>query len=334
MRRTLVLPVYSAFLFSLLSGCDRPHPPASSMEVASKGIHGAAISDSGNFSVIGSIHHGGSYWQHDTQERLFNWNHKKDEFTTIVAADFSNDGEWVLTANPFNLVLWDTRSGRGERFWTAPGEVLDVELGPSGNMALLGLNDHTAVIFNVKRGGILRTFEHANRVRSVDLSRDGKLALTGSEDFTAVLWDVSSGKKLTTMRHKADVQLVKLSPDGTLALSVSKYDRALLWNTSTGEPIGEVPLESEKLKRGIRFTSARFSEDNAVLITGRPDQIIELWDTTTFAKIKRWKAPKRDAWKPTSAAIVDVGFTNDQQSSDQQNYWAIASNGFVHSLKP
>ncbi len=212
--------------------------------------------------------------------------------------------------------------------------MLDVELGPSGNMALLGLNDHTAVIFNVKRGGILRTFEHANRVRSVDLSRDGKLALTGSEDFTAVLWDVSSGKKLTTMRHKADVQLVKLSPDGTLALSVSKYDRALLWNTNTGEPIGEVPLESEKLKRGIRFTSARFSEDNAVLITGRPDQIIELWDTTTFAKIKRWKAPKRDAWKPTSAAIVDVGFTNDQQSSDQQNYWAIASNGFVHSLKP
>lgn len=329
MRRTLVLPTLALLMPLILSGCTRPLPPSSSTEVASKGIHGGAISDNGGFSVIGSIHHGGSYWQHDTQERLFNWNHKKEEFTTIVAADFSHDGKWVLTANPFNLVLWDTSTGRGERFWTAPGEILDVELGPGGNMALLGLSDHTAVIFNVKRGGILRTFEHSNRVRSVDLSRDGKLALTGSEDFTAVLWDVSSGKKLTTIRHEADVQLVKLSPDGTRALSVSKYDRALLWDTTTGEALGEVPLESEKLKRGVRFTSARFSDDNALLITGRPDQMIELWDTATLEKLKRWKAPKRDAWKPTSAAIIDVGF-----SQDQQHYRAIASNGYIHHLEP
>ncbi|MFL0803569.1 MAG: hypothetical protein K6L81_07610 [Agarilytica sp.] len=323
MKRVITLPL----LLALLSSCDRTAPPSSSIEVAVKGIHGAAISDNGEYSVIGSIHHGGSFWQHDSQERLYNWNHKENELSTIVAADFSHQGKWVLTANPFNLVLWDTDSGKGERFWTAPGEILDAELGPNGNMALLGLSDHTAVIFNVKRGGILRTLQHSNRVRSVDLSRDGKLALTGSEDFTAVLWDVTSGEKLKTIKHEDDVQLVKISPDGTLALSVSKYDKALLWDTLSGKSIGEVPLASERLKRGVRFTSARFSDDASLLITGRPDQIIELWDTATLSIINRWKAPKRSAWKPTSAAIVDVGFTKDQQG-----FWAIASNGYIHKL--
>lgn len=302
-------------------------PPSQSLEVAAKGIHGAALSDDGEFSVIGSIYHGGSFWQHDTQERLFNWNHKENEMTTVLVADFSTNGNWVLTANPHNLVLWNTQNGKGERFWTAPGEILDAELGPNANTALLGLSDHTAVIFNIKRGGIVRTLQHANRVRSVDLSRDGKLAMTGSEDYTAVLWDVSSGEKLSTFKHDDDVQLVKISPDGTRALSVSKYDKALLWDTATGKSIGEIPLASERLKRGIRFTSARFNDDSSLLITGRPDQIIELWDTETLEIVARWKVPKRDSWKPTSAAIIDVGFSKDQQS-----YLAISSNGFIHTL--
>lgn len=318
----------SLLLLTILSGCDRPLEPSQSFEVAKKGAHAAALSDDGAFSVIGSIHHGGSYWDNTEQARLFNWNHKEGEFTTVVAADVSSQGEWALTANPFDLVLWDTASGRGERFWTAPGEILDAELGPNANMALLGLSDHTAVIFNIKRGGVLRTFSHGNRVRSVDLSRDGKLALTGSEDYSATLWDVTSGEKLLTQRHEDDVQLVKLSPDGSRALSVSKYDKALVWDTQTGTAIGEIPLGSEHIKRGLHFTSARFNDDATLLLTGRPDQIVELWNTTTQERLAAWKLPKRNAWKPTSASVIDVSFSNDEQQ-----YYAIASNGFVHTLK-
>ncbi|MFL0811086.1 MAG: hypothetical protein K6L76_11775 [Agarilytica sp.] len=318
-----------ALLFGCITlyGCDNAQKPALSIEVAVKGIHGAALSDDGTHSIIGSIHHGGSYWAHDTQERLFNWNHKENEFTTLVAADFSSDGRWVLTANPFNMVLWDSNTGRGERFWTAPGEILDAELGPGANMAILGLSDHSAVIFNIKRGGILRTFEHQNRVRSVDLSRDGRFAITGSEDYTAKLWDVSSGENLLTFKHNDDVQLVKLAPDGSRALSVSKYDRAIVWNTQTGESLGEIPLGKQHIKRGTRFTCARFNEDGSLLLTGRPDQLVELWDAVTFERVAVWKAPKRDAWKPTSAAIIDVSF-----SENTNTFYAIASNGFVHQL--
>ena len=123
-------------------------------------------------------------WRTSDAERLFNWNHNSEEPTTIVATDFSDDGLWSLTSNPHTMVLWNVTSGKGERYWTAPAEVLDVELNARASLALLGLADHTAVIFDIRRGGIRRVFNHGNRVRSVDFSADGRTIITGSEDYS------------------------------------------------------------------------------------------------------------------------------------------------------
>lgn len=319
---------FSLFLVLTLTACEKKLRPSSSLEVATVGLHSGALSDNSELAVVGSIHHGASMWRLISEERVFNWNHKSGEYSTIIAADLSHDNQWAITATPFDLVLWNTQSGTGDRFWSAPGEILDAELGPGANFALLGLSDHNAVIFDIRRGGIKHTFPHQNRVRSVDLSQNGQLALTGSEDYSATLWDTQSGKKLHSIKHDDDVQLVKLSPDGSLALSVSKYDKALVWQTSDGQPLGEISLGAEEIKRGMRFTVARFSEDNSMLLTGRPDQIVDLWDLKTLSRLSRWTLPKRDAWKPTSAAVLDLSF-----SETPGTYYALASNGFAHKLE-
>lgn len=311
----------------LLSACDKPAGPVHSLEVAVAGLHSGAISQQGDFAVVGSIYHGGSLWRLTDNARVFDWNHDKDEPSTLIASDFSRDGKWALTATVNTLVLWNVETGEGERFWAAPGEILDARLGPDARTALLGLADHTAVLFDIRRGGILQTFSHQNRVRSVDLSTDGELALTGSEDYSAVVWDVRTGAELRRISHNDDVQLVRLSPDGTLALSMGKYDKALVWETRTGNIVGEVPLEAEHLKRGLRFTTARFSEDNRHLLTGRPDQWVELWSVTPpLTRVEGWELPKRNAWKPTGASVIDVAFAGEDTIR------TIASNGFIHTL--
>lgn len=311
----------------LLAGCGGELGPTSSVEVAVKGAQAAAISGNGQYAAIGSVHHGGSLWRIRDGERLYNWNHKNGDYTTLVAADFSADGRWALTANPHTLVLWDMQDGSAQRYWTAPGTILDLSLNHNGNFALLGLDDQSAVLFDVKRGGVKRTFHHKNRVRAVDLSDDGRIAITGSEDTTATIWDVNTGTAKHRMQHNDDVQMVALSPDGTLALSASQYDKAVIWDARNGKLIGQIPLAAEKLKRGLRFTAARFSRDGRQLLTGRPDQIVQLWDTRSLKELARWELPKRDAWKPTSAAVVAVGF-----SETSGRYLAVASNGFVHRL--
>jgi WD40 repeat protein len=215
--------------------------------------------------------------------------------------------------------------------------VLDAELNRSASLALLGLDDNTAVIFDIQRGGVRRTFAHQNRVRSVDFNENATLAITGSEDYTAAVWDTRSGKLISKIKHDDDVQLVKLSDDGKMALSVSKYDKAIVWDPRTAEKIAEVPLRAEHLRRGLRFSAARFSKDNRYLLTGRPDRVVQLWrlasetsdaeDNKEMSEVGRWVLPKRKAWKPSNSAVLDLAF-----GEQKDTFVAVGSNGFIHHL--
>lgn len=315
---------------ALLSGCDRPERVAlnDGLEVAAVGMTAASLSNNGQFAVIGSLYHGISFWRLSDRERLFDWSHQADQITTLVSAHISANQQWALTADTHNLALWNINNGEGTRYWRAPGTVLSAQLNQDASAALLGLSDHTAVLFDIRRGGILRTLQHQNRVRSVALSEDGSIAVTGSEDYTAVAWDLTTGEAMARIQHQDDVQLVALSPDGTLALSVSKYDKALIWETQTGRELGEIPLGAERLKRGLRFTSARFSADNKLLLTGRPDQIVSLWRVSDLSAQKHWRLPKRKAWKPTGSSVLDLAF-----AQEGERFYAVSSNGFIFSLE-
>lgn len=311
-----------------LAGCDSGSQPERSWEVAVKGTYSGALSDDGRLAVIGSITHGGSLWLSGKGERVYNWNHRQGEYSNIIACGFSPDGRFALTADHQTMVLWNTDNGKAITFWTAPSEVFSVDLTPDGNYALLGLGDFSVVLFDVKRGGVQRSFYHENRVRSVALSNDGKLALSGADDQVAKLWDLESGKERFTWQHDAEVLNVALSPRGDRALTVAKYDRAVIWDTASGKAVGELPLHSSAIKRGKTFTSSAFSADSQLLLTGNSDREVELWDTGSLQRLAHWTVPKRDPWKPTGASIVAVSF------SEQKNrYYAIASNGFIHELK-
>ncbi|MEE8058841.1 MAG: hypothetical protein V3T17_13565 [Pseudomonadales bacterium] len=312
----------------LLIACDTGSAPDKSWENAVKGTYSAALSRDGKLSIIGSITHGGSLWDTPQGERKFNWNHQQGQYTNIIASGFSPDNLFALTADHQTMVLWDTNTGKAVTFWTAPNEVMSIDLSPNGNYALLGLEDYSAVLFDVKRGGIQRTFYHKDRVRTVALSANGKLAISGSEDQTAKLWDVNSGEELFSWPHKDEVVTVAITADGTKAFSVAKYDKAVIWNTKTGESLGELPLRATAIKRGQAFTSARFSADGKLLLTGNSDRLIQLWETNKQTELARWTVPKRDPWKPTSASIVAVSF-----SANDNLYYAVASNGFTHRLK-
>lgn len=311
----------------LLTACDGGRAPDQSWEVAVKGTYSAALTEDGKLGAIGSISHGGSLWQTDSGERLYNWNHREGEYSTIIACGFSPEGRFALTADHQTMVLWSTESGKPLTFWTAPSEVFSVALSPDGNYALLGLGDFSVVLFDVKRGGIQRSFYHENRVRSVDLSDDGTLAVSGSDDQTATLWDLQAGKALFHWQHDAEVLTVALSPRGDKALTVAKYDKAVIWDTHTGKAIGELPLGASAIKRGQAFTSAVFSADGRQLLTGDSDRGVQLWDTDSLTRLEHWTVPKRDLWKPTGATVVAVSF-----SPQRNRYYAVASNGYIHRL--
>ena len=326
--RVFKLLIFTLTSAVLLASCGNHEEPSRQLEVAINGVHGGALSDDGSFAVVGSVYHGGSLWSIADGERLYNWNHSDEEESIFIAADVDPSNRWGLSAEAFTMVLWDIDSGQAARFWNAPGEVLDLALVQGGSYTLLGLADHSAVIFNTLRGGISRTFTHQGRVRSVDLSTDGRLAITGSEDRTAVVWDVNTAQAIMRMPHEEDVQQVAISGNGRYAFTAAKYDKAQVWDIELKQPIFKIPLAKEKLKRGLRITAARFSEDGNQILLGYANRIVELWDIKGRTLVKSWKLKKRHMWQPTAVAPVDLAFTRQRGV-----YSVLGSNGFVFWLQ-
>lgn len=315
------------FFCLLLASCwEQKITPVKSLEVARQGIHGGRLSNSAQYALIGSIFHGGSLWRLSDGERLYNWNHSQNpDDRIIISADISTNDSYALTADAASIVLWKVSGGEAHRFWTSPAEILDSRLSDDGRYAILGLADHSAVIFDIMRGGLTRTFRHKGRVRSIDIANN--IAISGSEDHTAVVWSINQNAPLLTIEHDEDVQLVRLSHDGSYALTAAKYDRAEVWNLQTNSKVGVIPLKKEQIKRGLRITSAAFSKDNRQLLLGFANRTVELRDANTLTLIKQWRIPSRKRWQPTSASVLDVAFDR----SDGQ-YWIMNSDGMIYLI--
>jgi len=327
LRPSLALLSLPLFLIA----CSGGTAPESSFEYAMQGLYSAKLSDNGSLAIVGSINHGSSLWQTSDKARRFNWNHQQGQFSEITNAAFSADLNYAITATPQTMVLWNAKSGASMAYWTAPSEILDIRLLPNAQLALLGLADHTAALFDVRNGGVKQVFYHQARVSSVDMNSRQNLVLTGSDDYNAKLWHLQTAKVLHAWPHKAEVQLVKLSPNGKLAFTMAKYDKAALWDTATGESKGEIPLATSALSRGLSFTAVAFSNNGDYLLTGTSHRTVQLWDTNTLTEVKRWIMPKRDAVAPTSASVLALAFNSG--GSANPSYRAITSDGFIHELK-
>lgn len=313
--------VATACSLLLLAGCSESEPRRTT-ELATQGIYTGALSSNGEYSLIGSLNHGASLWRNADRERLFNWHHEAGEFTTLVAAAFSADGQRAITTDPRTLVLWDTASGTALAYWTTPASVLDVALLPDGHDVLMGLGDHSAVLFDADSGAHLHTLLHDGVVGSVDVSADGTRGLTGSDDETARFWNLQTGASEQIFHHNNPVRVVALSASADLAFSAASNQDAVIWDTHTGHAVHTLT----KHNQGI--TSARFSADENMLLLGYVNRRVELWDVRRGTRLQRWDARARNPWQTGGAAILAVGFGSERQ------YYALAGDGRLVELVP
>lgn len=325
--RTKVLKVLAISLFgSLLAACDTAQSPSQWHEYATLGTFSADISQNGRFAVVGSQQEGGSLWDIQRNARLFDWNHKAGERSIIAESGFSPEASFAVTANQQDLVLWHTDTGQPEWFWSSPGEILDIDLSSDGDFALLGLGNHEAVYFDIKNGGVLRSFRHQGRVRTLDLSTDARTMVTGSDDYKTTAWDMESGQEIASIMLENVIDVVALSPDANTAFSASNLDKAIIWETSSGKIKHTLSTQDGFFPKRVSYVAARFSENGSELLTGSAAGLIQLWDVNSGQELNRWRAHKRDAYGPNSTSIYAVGFGSGE-------YYAIGSNGILNILK-
>ncbi len=312
--RLLVLALLSSLV---LAGC-LPQSPSNQFELAVQGAYHGTLSNDANSAVIGSIHHGGSFWTLHPPARQFDWNHSADGYTEVLYTDISADGQRALTADYNNLALWNARTGEPVWYWTAPARIQAVDLSADGSLALLGLSNNRAVLFDVVNGGVLRTFDHDGPVISVSLSDDARTALTGSEDLTARLWSVTDNQRLRTFSLPNQVKQVQLTGDARLALLAPADEPAELWNLATGEKISELATGD------VRVYSARFASGDRLLIGTTHRRILQ-FDINTGERTGLWQIGS--FWRSTyqSATVLDMRWRNER-------LWALGSDGYLYAF--
>jgi WD40 repeat protein len=292
-----------------LSACSGSDKPSGSWELAAQGFYTGAISPNGQLAVVGSLNHGASMWRTSDKERLFNWAHANGEFAELVAAGFSPDGSRAVTTDPRTLVLWDTSSGQALNYWTTPGAVMDVALMNDNRHVLLGLKDHSALLFDAVSGAYESTLLHEGLVGAVDVTVSGDLALTGSDDYTAVLWTLNNSTARHTFIHDNPVRAVALSPQGNYSFTAAQGDLVAIWDNNSGDL-------KHTLHNGINHgvVSARFSGDENLLAVGYANRRIVLYDVTSGRELQTWDPGTRHAMRPTGASILEIAFRENSST--------------------
>jgi len=215
--------------------------------------------------------------------------------------------------------------------------VLDIAVVAAADYALLALADHSAKVFDLRRGGTLKIFNHNDRVNSVDVHSASNRVATGSDDHAVKVWELwdqepaasevdKVKQSLFTIMHEQPVQLVRFSRDGTRLFTLAQYDGAKIWDANSGTLVGELPISRYAKRRGANIRSVRFSNDGAQLLTGSADREIKLWDLSSFKLLRSWKTPARNTLDPQGSAVLDVAFNSSG------GYSAITSDGIRHQL--
>jgi len=303
------------FLY-LLTACTETVPTEQAFQLANRGIISASITEDGKFAFVGSFGEGGSLWRMKDHERLFTWNHSKEETTSIRASAFSEDGQFVVTSADRDMALWDASSGQTIRFWRSPSKITSIDI--ARHYVLIGQANNNALVFDTIRGGIIGSLQHANIVSSVSLDDIAKFALTGSHDGSARYWSLDNGAEIYNWSHSTPIEFVQLSQDGKFALTVAYQGPVSLWDTRNGE------LVKALYTKNPGVISARFGTDRLLLGTSREKVI--LWDLLILEESQRWKIPNAGPWH--KAAVISVAF-----GQGVSGYQIIASDGISYKLK-
>lgn len=312
----------------ILSGCS-PAPETVHRKLhAEQGTYVADISNNGKFSVVSTNSNGILLWPRYANNAKYNWRHD-DQTSQIVAVDISDDGSMVATATRYEFALWNTDSGENLGFWKiANGGIQDIAVSNNASTIVLAKRNGTQIAFNPQTGRRLEFYGHSERINAINISANGFYVLSGSNDKTAILWDTRSGQIVHQWEHKNRVTQVALHSQGDYAFTAGSTDNARIWKLPEGTEVSRLKF----IDRQRIFSSARFSRDGSLLITGSPSRRINLWDSQTGESLRHWNVDLVDERNANSAVVLAVHFYDNENivfsesSSGLAEWWQLAPN--------
>ena len=139
-------------------------------------------------------------------------------------------GDVIAAGIESNVVLLDAITGiRTSVLSGHTDDISSLAFSQDGTLLISGSRDHTAKLWDVQTGGIIRTFDDdAPMISAISISPDGTTVALGTTDGAIYLWSVQTEKchSIKTGRDRC-VGVVRFSPIGPQCLVSSLLDRTI-----------------------------------------------------------------------------------------------------------
>ncbi|MFT4863020.1 MAG: WD40 repeat protein [Pseudohongiellaceae bacterium] len=306
MSNSLVRLIFTVPIALGLSQCSFESEPANTFSTTVRGLFSAEFTKDGEYAAVGSMQHGGSLWQTQSSERLFNWNHTDTGNSQITTVAFSPEGKYAATIDQATIVLWDVNTGAALRFFTAPSEVIQIALGPNADTALLALDGARAIVFDIQNGGVIHELQQEENILSMAMSANGLFAVFGIDNDSVSYWNLKSAQRIATIETAGRVKTLAISDDGKLGFTAVQHIDGLVWDLEQTKVRARLKYSSRFFATSSSFLTGKFSADSQSLVTGNTTGAVELWQTSSGKRLDRWLTPISYGIGPKVYAIVAV----------------------------
>jgi WD40 repeat protein len=199
-----------------------------------------------------------------------------------VACGISPDGSLVAGAGMYDVIVWETATGKERKRWELPG---------SGNGCALFINNGRTLVtwdwrsdclfWDVAGGKLVDKLadQHRGGLKDIALSPDGKTLATAGWPGVC-LWDAGTGKFLRVFGDYWR-SAVAWSPDGRF-LAAGRVASVEIIDTASGEVVQSFSCGAGNV------TSLAFSPDNRTLVIGDDKKQVALWEVSSGQQRRSW----------------------------------------------
>jgi len=199
----------------------------------------------------------------------------------ILKANFTPDGNYLVTLTTNGWILWQTRTWSALKTHLLDGTQETSETSPEFGLACAPDSRRVAVALNegIKILGVPDFQEVAMlqdripRLRPLAFSPDGRTIAAAAFGNGVKLWDIETKQQTKVLSgHSDSVFGLAFSPDGRKLATTSGDQTVKLWNPGTGDLIRTFRGHAQEV------WAVAFSSDGKVLASVSKDGAVKVWD--------------------------------------------------------